>query len=133
RPGGRGAYSWGAAAALGLASFVLAANAGELVRMTSSTARASSASMLAGIPAAVARNRRHVGALVVHSGVAVAACAIAASAFASQTEVTLERGQQVSFAGYELRYEGLQPRPEAQRMVLQAPGRVPRGGPGPGG
>lgn len=127
-----GGHSWGAAAAFGLASFVLAANAGELVRMTSSSAMANGRSALAGIPAAVARNRRHVGALVVHSGVAVAACAIAASAFASQTEVTLERGQQVSFAGYELRYEGLQPRPEAQRMVLQAPVRVTRGGQGQG-
>ncbi len=62
----------------------------------------------------------------------VAPAAIAASAFASQTEVSLERGQQVTFAGYVLRYEGLRPQPEAQRMVLRAPVGVSRDGRGQG-
>jgi len=116
-----GGRSWAAAATFGIAAFVLVANAGELGRVISSFARSNRRPLLAAFPAAVTRNRRLVGALVVHSGVAVAACAIAASAFASQTEISLERGQQVGFQGYVLRYEGLQPQPEAQRMVLRAP------------
>jgi cytochrome c-type biogenesis protein CcmF len=116
-----GARSWGAAAVFGLAALVLAANAGELGRITWSFARSTARPTLASIPAAMVRNRRFAGALVVHSGAAIAACAIAASAFASQTEVSLERGQQVVFAGYTLRYDGLAPHPESQRMVLQAP------------
>jgi len=116
-----GGRSWAAAATFGIAAFVLVANAGELGRVTSSFARSNRRPLLAAFPAAVTRNRRLVGALVVHSGVAVAACAIAASAFASQTEISLERGQQVGFQGYVLRYEGLKPQPEPQRMVLRAP------------
>jgi cytochrome c-type biogenesis protein CcmF len=115
-----GGRSWAAAATFGIAAFVLLANAGELGRVISSFGRSNRRPLLAAFPAAVARNRRLVGALVVHSGVAVAACAIAASAFASQTEVSLERGEQVGFEGYVLRYEGLQPQPEPQRMVLRA-------------
>jgi len=42
--------------------------------------------------------------------------------------VTLATGQQVTFEGYVLRYEGLRPRPEPQRMVLQAPVSVTRDG-----
>jgi cytochrome c-type biogenesis protein CcmF len=123
-----GTRAWAAAAVFGLAAFVLAANGGELGRVVSSFARSNKRPVLGSIPAAVMGNRRLVAALVVHSGAAVAACAIAASAFASQTEVTLARGEQAAFAGYVLRYEGLQPRPEPQRMVLQAPVSVTRDG-----
>lgn len=123
-----GGRSWAAAATFGIAAFVLLANAGELGRVISSFARSNRRPLLAAFPGAVTRNRRLVGALVVHSGVAVAACAIAASAFASQTEVSLERGQQVAFQGYVLRYEGLQPQPEPQRMVLRAPVSVAQAG-----
>ncbi len=116
-----GTRSWAAAAVFGLAALVLVANAGELGRITRSFARSNGGPRLAAFPTAVVRNRRLVGSLVAHSGAAIAACAIAASAFASQTEVSLERGQRATFAGYTLRYEGLQPHPEAQRMVLRAP------------
>src|SRR5262249_58495999 len=119
-----GGRSWAAAASFGIATFVLVANAGELGRVISSFARWNRRPLLAAFSAAVTRNRRLVGALVVHSGVAVAACAIAASAFASQTEISLERGQQVGFQGYVLRYEGLRPQPEPQRLGPRAPARL---------
>jgi cytochrome c-type biogenesis protein CcmF len=127
-----GTRSWGAAAVFGLAALVLVANAGEVWRILRSSARSSARPTLGALSSAVLRNRRLVGALVVHSGVAIAACAIGASAFASQTEVSLARGQQVTFAGYTLRYDGLQPHPEPQRMVLQAPVSVSAGGRGQG-
>ncbi|HSR21923.1 MAG TPA: cytochrome c-type biogenesis CcmF C-terminal domain-containing protein, partial [Candidatus Eisenbacteria bacterium] len=123
-----GVRSWGSGAAFGLAAFVLVANAGELGRIMWSLARSDARPTLAAISTAVLRNRRLVGALVVHSGAAIAACAIAASASASQTEFSLERGQQATFAGYSLRYDGLSPHPEPQRMVLQAPVSVSAAG-----
>jgi cytochrome c-type biogenesis protein CcmF len=127
-----GARSWGAAAVFGLAALVLVANAGELWRVLRSFVRTSTGPALASLAGGVVRNRRLVGGLVVHSGAGIAACAIAASSFANQTEVSLQRGQQVAFAGYTFRYDGLQPHPEAQRMVLQAPVSVSAGGRGQG-
>jgi cytochrome c-type biogenesis protein CcmF len=129
---GSGGRSWGAAATFGLATFVLVSNGGELGRVIASFARSARRPLAAALRPALAHNRRLVGALIVHSGVAVASAAIAASAFASQTEVSLARGQQLTFAGYVLRYEGLQPRPEPQRMVLQAPVSISRDGRGQG-
>jgi cytochrome c-type biogenesis protein CcmF len=56
---------------------------------------------------AIGRNRRFHGGLIAHLGVAVAAVAVTASStFGAQREVTLDRGETVSFAGYVARYEG---------------------------
>jgi len=107
-----------ALAAYGMASFVLAANGGEVVRGIRSFGRATDLPVAAAIPEAVARNRRLYGGLVVHLGVAIVAIAITTStAFAHQTEVTLSRAQQSSFAGYVLRYEGLRVLRQPQRIV----------------
>ena len=107
--------------ALGLAVFVLVANGGELVRGIRGFARASGRNVVAAVPAAVARNRRLYGGLIAHLGVAAAAVAItASSAFALQTEVTLRRGQEVTFAGRTLRYEDFRARTEPHRRVLVA-------------
>jgi cytochrome c-type biogenesis protein CcmF len=115
--------------AFGLAAFVGLANAGELLRGITSFARSSGRGLLRGIPVAMARNRRLNGGLIVHLGVAIIALAItASSSFQRQTEVTLSRGQEVSFVGYRLRYEGLQPIPQPQRMVLVARISIARDG-----
>ena len=54
------------------------------------------------------RNRRRFGGYTVHLGVLVIAVAIALSrAFASETMVTLQAGEAVSFGGYRLTYERL--------------------------
>ena len=101
-----------------LASFVLVANVQEIVRGVRSFGRATGTPIVAALPAAVARNRRLYGGLVAHIGVAIAAIAITtSSAFARQTEVTLSRGQQTSFVGYVLRYEGLTVERQPQRTV----------------
>ncbi len=120
--------SWGAALTFALTAFVLSSNAAELRRVLSGYARSNQQRLLGVLPAALARNRRFAGALVVHSGVAIAAAAIAASAFATQTEVTLNRGQQVEFVVYVVRYDGLVAQPELQRMVLVAPVTVSKDG-----
>jgi cytochrome c-type biogenesis protein CcmF len=117
-----------AIAAVGLAVFVFAGNAAALLRSLKVDGRALSRGFLVGLPEAFRRNRRLHGGLIVHMGVAVATVAITASTFQQQAEVTLTRGQSIPFAGYTIRYDGLVPRPEAQRMVLQAPVSIAKGG-----
>lgn len=119
----------GALLALGLAAFVAVANVGELARGVRTFARATGRGMAAAIPEAVRRNRRLYGGLVVHVGVAVAAVAItASSSFAQQTEVTLDRGEQTSFAGYSLTYEGRRALDQPHRRVIVADVAVSRDG-----
>jgi cytochrome c-type biogenesis protein CcmF len=68
---------------------------------------------------AVRRSSRRYGGLLVHVGLAVlAAGIIASSGFAEQREITLSQGQTASFAGYQLRYDGLTTDEQAQRTVL---------------
>jgi cytochrome c-type biogenesis protein CcmF len=110
-----------AVAAFGLAAFVAAANAGELIRGIRAYRRAAGRPLPRAVVEATARNRRLYGGLVVHIGFAVAAVAItASSSFARQTEVTLARGQQTVFAGYVLRYEDQRVLDQPQRQVLVA-------------
>ncbi len=117
-----------AVAAVGLAVFVLAGNAAALLRNLRVNGRDLNRQSVMGLYAAFRQNQRFHGGLIVHMGVAVATIAITASTFQQQAEVTLARGQQVSFAGYTIRYDGLVPRPEAQRMVLQAPVDITKDG-----
>jgi cytochrome c-type biogenesis protein CcmF len=110
-----------AVAGFGLAAFVLVANGGQVVRGMRTFARASGRGVLQAAPEALGRNRRMYGGYVVHLGVAIAVIAVIAStSFARQAEVTLARGQQTSFAGYVLRYEGQRVVRQPQREVLVA-------------
>ena len=118
-----------ALAAYGLATFVLAANLGELARGIRSFARASGRSVVAALIPSTVRNRRLFGGLVVHVGIATIAIAITtSSAFAHQTEVTLARGGLVSFQGYSLEYRGLRTIQQPQRVVREATVTVAKGG-----
>jgi len=118
-----------AMAALSLAVVVAVGNAGELARSVRAFGRASGRRGAGALVAAIGQNRRLYGGLTVHLGVALATVAIiVSSAFARQTEVRLAVGQEVTFAGYLLRYEGLRARPQPQRMVLEAPIRVVKDG-----
>ena len=118
-----------ALAAYGLATFVLAANVGELGRGIRSFARASGRSVVAALIPSTVRNRRLFGGLVVHVGIATMAIAITtSSAFAHQTEVTLARGERVSFQGYSLEYRGLRTIHQPQRVVQEATVTVAKGG-----
>jgi cytochrome c-type biogenesis protein CcmF len=123
-----------ATTAFGLAAFVAAANASELVRGVSAYRRATGRSLVRAAVEATGRNRRLYGGLVVHIGFALAAVAItASSSFAQQTEVTLARGQQTIFAGYVLRYDAQRVLDQPQRQVLVADVSVSRNGRSVGG
>lgn len=118
-----------ATVAFGMAAFMAAANGQEIIRAIGSHARAGDRGLGPAIVAAVRRNRRMFGGYVVHLGVAVAAVAITvSSSFARQTEVTLARGEDVVFAGYELRYEGRRELRQPHRTVLVADLSVARDG-----
>lgn len=105
---------------MSLAVFVLVGNALVLVRSLSTYAHAAGQSWLPFLGWAFGRNRRLHSGLIVHMGVAVGTIAIMGTSFAQQVEVTLASGQQTRFAGYSVRYLGLKPIPEPQRMVLEA-------------
>ena len=114
---------------LGLVAFVLVANGQEIVRGVRAYARATGRGAAASVAPAAGRDRRRFGGYVVHCGVAVAAMAVVVStSFAHRTDVTLSRGQTVSFAGYTLRYEGERAVRQPQREVLVADMAVARGG-----
>ena len=118
-----------AALAYGLAAFVLAANAAELVRGVRGHARARGRPALRALPDAVARNRRHYGGLVVHLGFAVVAIAVTTSwVYQLTSEVTLQRGQQTTFVGTTLRYQGERVLRQPQRTVLVADVAIVRDG-----
>jgi cytochrome c-type biogenesis protein CcmF len=102
---------------LGLAAFVAAANVSEIARR------------IRGRPAReVVRDRRRVGGLVAHLGIAVAAVAVIASSLGSEAEVTLRPGEPAVFAGRVLRLEGIRSRVEPHRRVIVADVAVSRHG-----
>jgi cytochrome c-type biogenesis protein CcmF len=92
-----------------------------MVRGVTAQRRAHGISVGAAIGAAVARNHRLYGGLVVHLGLIVAVVGVSWAALADRSsEVTIARGEIVQAEGYDLRYEGLTTRDEPQRRVLVA-------------
>jgi cytochrome c-type biogenesis protein CcmF len=102
----------GAVIVFGLAAFVAAATVAEMVRGVRAQRRGYGISVGAAIGAAVARNHRLYGGLVVHLGLIVAVVGVSWSALADRSAAHAE--------GYDLRYDGLTTREEPQRRVLVA-------------
>ena len=100
------------AAGLGLATLVLVANGQEILTgMAASRGRGSTG--------AWRRGQRRYSGLAVHVGLGIFALGIiASSSFAQQTEVTLTEGESTDFAGYQLRYDGLETDQQPHRTVL---------------
>jgi cytochrome c-type biogenesis protein CcmF len=102
-----------AVAAFGLGTFVAVANAVEIVQGVRAALRGG------GGVHGILRGRRRYGGLIVHIGLALAAVAITASStMARQVEVTLAQGKSTTFAGYDLRYQGMRTLRQPQRTVL---------------
>jgi cytochrome c-type biogenesis protein CcmF len=112
-----------AALAFGLATFVAVANAVELSQGVRAALRDG-----AGVRAWL-RGRRRYGGLIVHIGLALVAVGVTASStMARQVEVTLPRGAATTFAGYQLRYQGMRTLRQPQRVVLATDVAVTRDG-----
>ena len=105
----------------GLAAFVATATVAEMVRGVRSQRRAHGFSVPAATRAAVARNHRLYGGLVVHLGLIVAVVGVSWAALSDRSsEVSVARGDVVHAQGYDLRFDGMSARDEPQRRVLVA-------------
>ena len=105
----------------GLAAFVATATLAEMVRGVRSQRRAHGFSVPAATRAAVARNHRLYGGLVVHLGLIVAVVGVSWAALSDRSsEVSVARGDVVHVQGYDLRFDGMSARDEPQRRVLVA-------------
>lgn len=105
----------------GLAAFVATATVAEMVRGVQAQRRAHAISVGAAIRAAVSRNRRLYGGLVVHLGLIVAVVGVSWAALSDRSsEVTIAQGEIVHVQGYDLRFDRLTSREEPQRRVLVA-------------
>jgi cytochrome c-type biogenesis protein CcmF len=110
-----------AVAVFGLAAFVAAAAISEMARGIRAQRRAHGSSMLGATAAAVARNHRLYGGLLVHLGLVVAVIGISWASFSDRSaEVTLAEGESVRVQGYDLRFDGLTGRDEPHRRVIVA-------------
>jgi cytochrome c-type biogenesis protein CcmF len=71
---------------------------------------------------AVRRRARSLAGYLVHLGLGVLAAGIVVSSgFAQQAEVSLSAGQSTTFAGYQVRYDGMRAERQPQRTVLHTP------------
>ena len=77
----------------------------------------------------LSQNRRY-GGFVVHLGILVVALGVAGSqSWSRHTEVTLERGQTVTLAGYKVRFDGLQASEESNHSTVTGAFTVTNGRP----
>ncbi len=107
--------------AYGLAAFVIVSNVSLIAGGVRAFRRGTGGRGPRSVPAALARNRRATGGYVAHVGLAVLAVGITTSAtFALQSEVTLQRGASMAFAGVTFRYDGARVVQQAQRRVFVA-------------
>lgn len=109
-------------AVFALVAFALVATIGEMVRGVRGFARAHPGTPLArSIGGAVRRDRRLYGGLVVHLGLLIVVVGITSSSvFDRSTELTLRHGQTATFAGFDVRYDGVRTLQQPQRRVIVA-------------
>jgi cytochrome c-type biogenesis protein CcmF len=113
----------------GLASFVAAATLAEMVRGVRAQMRANGLGVARATGAAVARNHRLYGGLVVHLGLIVAVVGVSWASISDRSaELTIAEGATVSAEGYELRLDRISAREEPHRRVVVADLTVFRAG-----
>ena len=114
---------------LGLAAFVAAATLAEMVRGVRAQMRANGTDPVRAIGAAVSRNHRLYGGLVVHLGLIVAVVGVSWASISDRSaELTIAEGETVAVEGYELRLDAISAREEPHRRVVVADLTVFRAG-----
>ncbi len=74
------------------------------------------------------RQNRRYGGFIIHLGILVIAVGVAGSqAWSVQTETSLERGQSMELAGYQIRFDGLEPSEESNHFKVTAAFAVSNG------
>jgi cytochrome c-type biogenesis protein CcmF len=115
-----GVQSAAVVAGFGLAAAALVGNGRELVAGVRGSR---------GRRGRLRRGAARYGGLLVHVGLAVAAAGVTASAaLGEQAELTLDAGETASFAGYQVRYDGMTTAEQPQRTVLTTGLTVTRSG-----
>jgi cytochrome c-type biogenesis protein CcmF len=110
-----------ALAAYGLASFAAVAAISELTRGVRAYGRATGRAPIVSILPASMRNRRLFGGLIAHLGLIAVAVGVTTSAsFQLNSQVTMTRGASAAFAGYSVRFEGVQRIDQRFRQVVVA-------------
>jgi cytochrome c-type biogenesis protein CcmF len=110
-------------------AFALAVNARQFTDGARARMRAHNEGPGRALVRLVAGNRRRFGGYLAHMGVITLAVAVAASsAYKSETEATLRKGETMSLRGHTIRLDELWGRQEPQRFVLGASVTVLRNG-----
>jgi len=116
-------------AVLGLAAFVLAVTAERVLSDVRRRRRGAGERWTAATRRLLAANPRRYAGYLAHVGIVLAFVGIAASqSYGARAAATLRPGESMSVDGYSIRYLGLHPRPEPNRMVLGVDLRVLRAG-----
>jgi cytochrome c-type biogenesis protein CcmF len=112
----------------GFAAFALATNVRQFVIAAQARVRAHGENPLVALGRAVGANRRRYGGYTAHIGAIVLTVAVAASsAFRSEREATLRKGETMSLGAFTIRLDELWGREEPQRFVVGADVTVLRG------
>ncbi len=123
-----GARGYGPLLTFGAAGFVLAVTVGRVRADMRSRRRNTAEGSGRAATRLLAANPRRYGGYLAHVGVVLAFVGIAASqAYQSRALATVHQGQSIALAGYRLVYRGWSPKPEPNRMVIQARVDIYRG------
>jgi cytochrome c-type biogenesis protein CcmF len=125
--GVEGVHSPGALLAFGLCAFAAAAIVSEFVR-GSRVYRSRGTAWPRALAQTILRNRRRYGGYVVHLGVLLIVLGLAGSAFRSERQALLERGQSMHVGQYTLIYAHLERASTPEKFINRATIRVDRGG-----
>jgi cytochrome c-type biogenesis protein CcmF len=128
---GLGVRSALALLSLSLTLFVAATIALDLLRATRARRRMGEPALPA-LGRLLVRHNRRYGGLAVHLGILVITVGVTGSqAWSVQTETTLRVGEAAELAGYRIRFDGLEPRQEANHFRVVGRFTVEGGGAGP--
>jgi cytochrome c-type biogenesis protein CcmF len=122
-----GVHSVGALLAFGLCAFTAAAIVSEFVR-GSRIYRTRGSAWPRALGQTILRNRRRYGGYVVHLGVVLIVLGLAGSAFRSERQALLNRGESMRVGQYTLTYERLERRSTSEKFVNRVTVNVVRGG-----
>ncbi len=125
--GAGGVHSAGALAAFGLCAFTASAVISEFGR-GSRVYRSRGSSWPRALGQTILRNRRRYGGYVVHLGVVLIALGLAGSAFRSERQALLDRGQSMRVGQYTLTYARLDRSTTAEKFINRVTVNVDRGG-----
>ncbi|HET7481431.1 MAG TPA: heme lyase CcmF/NrfE family subunit [Actinomycetota bacterium] len=123
-----GVRSVGALLAFGICAFTVASIVGEFVRGSRVHRKREALSWGPALVRTLTRNRRRYGGYVVHLGVVLIVIGLAGSAFRTERQASLDEGQSMDIAGYQLVYRDLETSNTPEKQVFQTDIDVSRDG-----